>query len=55
MEVRRDMFTIVIYRIYEVLKTDGKSFARTNGVILTIILCSLAKNFYLCSPFFRNF
>ena len=22
MEVRRDMFTIVIYRIYEVLKTD---------------------------------
>jgi hypothetical protein len=24
MEVRRDMFAIVIYRIYEVLKTDEK-------------------------------
>ena len=24
MEVRRNMFTIVIYRIYEVLKTDEK-------------------------------
>ena len=30
-----------------------KSIARTNGVILTIILCSLTKYLYLCSPFLK--